>query len=700
MNVGLISPLSKDQESMLKGEEANSHQHQHENKLCGQTRENEEPTHRESKEMVQLKPICANSREEGQWFNKKEIEFMKRCWNHSPHRDAHIMYDSDSVMMVNTITGSDSPDRDEDMSPRKELKALDPPPPSYSESERIYAELRRKQQEDEDETPFQTLPPPPMVNLGNLASSVEDIQARMSHLQLGIQHAGGIAHPQQHVQANQEALQTHVQDLHMGLAQAGAVAQQLHQVQDQQMDLEAKVQGVHQGVMHAVGELQHGMGTVVTEVGQEIIRFKGTTEERLTYLQDNFWKMRGEINSWADWDIQEQVDDLRNEHQQAQEYSAQQLAGHDIALAEQRAQNAKFTGQIQELQQNDSNRSRDYRLAEQTWAQTQRRVEQLEAQMTILLSGTTQNVGASPGEHQCQGANALAAVANVQGQLTQHMADYTHHRDMWNMRGCTRCSQLENTLTLHSQDTRQWHTQTQELMGNEIKQIKTKLRQEFALQLVQLQQPQILQQNPQPVKLGEQGHLHVDKPESLHSHDSLLQKLAESQLRETQKKAITPELAAAMMQQNVQGGKWFTKPPSPSQCDVQVQMLGGASAVHTNVGVTPGLIHPLVSTIMTDRPKLTAKRQGGWRAFDQKWEERLEMIISCNRGGPPPDPMLLADLKECLDEEDRLMYEHEREKNKYLSYTEFYELLRKKYDKVKFPEIGGLGKPSHYPPEN
>ena len=40
-------------------------------------------------------------------------------------------------------------------------------------------------------------------------------------------------------------------------------------------------------------------------------------------------------------------------------------------------------------------------------------------------------------------------------------------------------------------------------------------------------------------------------------------------------------------------------------------------------------------------------------------------------GVDPPDPMVLEDLKECLDEEDQLMLEHEREKNKFLSYQSF-----------------------------
>ena len=321
-------------------------------------------------------------------------------------------------------------------------------------------------------------------------------------------------------------------------------------------------------------------------------------------------------------------------------------------------------------------------MNEYQWAQTQKKVEQLEAQMNVLLTGVSQNVSGQPGEHQCLGTHALTAVANVQGQLTQHMVDYGQHKQLLQLQGCPKCNQLGNELTRLGEATKKWHNQVQLQLGRDMGDLQTKLQREFAIQVVKLQQPQIVQQNPQQRLLGEKENQPLGRPETLHNdfEDPLLQEWVESQMRETQRRPMQPELAAAMLQPNVQGERWFTKPPTASQCDVQLQMLGGAS-VHTNVGVTPGLIHPLLTTIMSDRPKLTAKRQGGWRAFDKKWEERYEMMVSCNRGGPPPDPMILADLKECLDEEDKILLEHEKEKNKYLSYQDFYEILREMYDK-------------------
>ena len=285
-----------------------------------------------------------------------------------------------------------------------------------------------------------------------------------------------------------------------------------------------------------------------------------------------------------------------------------------------------------------------------------------------------------PVEHHCQGDQALTAMTNVQVQLTQHMADYNQHKDMLHMHGCSRCRKLEEILSQQTQAMNKWQAHLQEQFGRELQKTQTTMQKEFEVKILQLQQTSLPQAIPQQKKLDERDNKPEEKPESLHndSEDVLLQRLAESQQR--QKRVMHPELAAAMLQQNAQGNVWFTKPPSQCYSEVQVNMLGGAS-VHTNVGITPGLIHPLVSTIMTDRPKLTAKRQGGWRSFDQKWEQRYEMIVACNHGGPPPDIMVLADLKECLDEEDKIMLEHEKEKNKYLSYTEFYELLRSHYDK-------------------
>ena len=162
--------------------------------------------------------------------------------------------------------------------------------------------------------------------------------------------------------------------------------------------------------------------------------------------------------------------------------------------------------------------------------------------------------------------------------------------------------------------------------------------------------------------------------------DDLLRDLAASQARRAAKRTCDPALMQALVSQGIGDKKWFSRPSSlhTGQCDAQIQALG---AEPFQLGVTPGFVHPLVAGIPGDRPKLTNTRQGGWRMFDTKWERRLDMLVSYNRGGMPPDNMLLEELRACLDEEDQLMIDHEREKNRYITYDQAFELLRKKYDK-------------------
>ena len=116
------------------------------------------------------------------------------------------------------------------------------------------------------------------------------------------------------------------------------------------------------------------MGTVVTEMGHEILRFQGTTEEKLNYLHSKFWELRGELNNWADWDIQEQLEALKEELQEAQGLSAKRNAENEAAFAVQNTHNKSTWEDVQRLQNSDQDRARDYRVAEHQWTLTQNRV--------------------------------------------------------------------------------------------------------------------------------------------------------------------------------------------------------------------------------------------------------------------------------------------------------------------------------------
>lgn len=80
------------------------------------------------------------------------------------------------------------------------------------------------------------------------------------------------------------------------------------------------------------------------------------------------------------------------------------------------------------------------------------------------------------------------------------------------------------------------------------------------------------------------------------------------------------------------------------------------------MGLSSGLIHPLLLGVQGQRPTLSQKHQGGWSTFKKKWEQHMQMIIACNKGNPIPDMLLLQYFSQTLDPTDQLLLENMSEK--------------------------------------
>ena len=145
--------------------------------------------------------------------------------------------------------------------------------------------------------------------------------------------------------------------------------------------------------------------------------------------------------------------------------------------------------------------------------------------------------------------------------------------------------------------------------------------------------------------------------------------MGKSNLESSHGPILEPEAAAFLLM-----------PSQPSPSDVQICALG-QPANSGSVGSIPGLIHPLLSGVMTTRPTLQNKWHGGWRPFANQWERRMDMMKCLNKGGLPPDQMILEDLKQCLPEADQKLLDQRREANRRLTYQEFYDELKSLYER-------------------
>ena len=171
--------------------------------------------------------------------------------------------------------------------------------------------------------------------------------------------------------------------------------------------------------------------------------------------------------------------------------------------------------------------------------------------------------------------------------------------------------------------------------------------------------------------------LAVSHPENV--QDPILASLARSRKPSHEERGIVEsEALAALLSANT----GFQPPPPDSRagsCDAQIQMIGGSQA--SQVGIASGFVHPLLQGVQPQRPLLQNKHHGGWKTFEQRWRQRMDYILACNRGMTPPDNLLLEDLRQSLDVADQSLLERRREQNGRLTFQEFYEELQGLYDR-------------------
>ena len=140
---------------------------------------------------------------------------------------------------------------------------------------------------------------------------------------------------------------------------------------------------------------------------------------------------------------------------------------------------------------------------------------------------------------------------------------------------------------------------------------------------------------------------------------------------------MNPDLAEAMLGRGK--GKFFdTSRAGSTMSEAHVYMVGGGVPAVGGAPLGGNISGP---HMLGERPKLVNKRQGGWRAFAEKWRQRYELILCHNRGVVPADCYLLEDLKQCLDEEDQKQMDYQRRGNHGLTCREFLEFLQQEYDK-------------------
>ena len=132
----------------------------------------------------------------------------------------------------------------------------------------------------------------------------------------------------------------------------------------------------------------------------------------------------------------------------------------------------------------------------------------------------------------------------------------------------------------------------------------------------------------------------------------------------------------------LQEGGFVPPPPqstsAASYCDAQVQAITGTGM---QMGLSSGLIHPLLLGVQGQRPTLSQKHQGGWTTFKKKWEQHMQMVMACNKGNPIPDMLLLQYFSQTLDSTDQLLLENMSEKNPNITFGEVWDYLSSLYDR-------------------
>ena len=99
------------------------------------------------------------------------------------------------------------------------------------------------------------------------------------------------------------------------------------------------------------------------------------------------------------------------------------------------------------------------------------------------------------------------------------------------------------------------------------------------------------------------------------------------------------------------------------------------------MGLSSGLIHPLLLGVQGQRPTLSQKHQGGWTTFKKKWEQHMQMVMACNKGNPIPDMLLLQYFSQTLDSTDQLLLENMSEKNPNITFGEVWDYLSSLYNR-------------------
>ena len=116
--------------------------------------------------------------------------------------------------------------------------------------------------------------------------------------------------------------------------------------------------------------------------------------------------------------------------------------------------------------------------------------------------------------------------------------------------------------------------------------------------------------------------------------------------------------------------------------DIQViDAKSSQAAAISHLGMAAGLFNPMLSQLISQRPTLENKHQGGWKVFAKKWQHYSELLSACNGDCQRPETLLLERFKGSLDLSDQKLLEIRREQNPKLTLDEFWEELQNLYDK-------------------
>ena len=100
----------------------------------------------------------------------------------------------------------------------------------------------------------------------------------------------------------------------------------------------------------------------------------------------------------------------------------------------------------------------------------------------------------------------------------------------------------------------------------------------------------------------------------------------------------------------------------------------------TAQGTWDGLLTPLLTGVLPERPMLTKKDQRGWQEFECKWLKRYNTWGALCRS-TPHDALLLDDLRKCLDSTDQTLLQGMEEEHPGLTYRQFFHELKSMYDR-------------------